>query len=141
MEVFGVVTSAITVAQISSKIFLACQDYYLSAKNARADIQRLSSELAELTDVMEAIGDMGKISCSNKLSILKTLCKPNGALEQCRADLGSLAERLDVGTGDKTRFGLRALKWPFSSKDVDKAIMTIERYKATFNLALTADQT
>lgn len=38
------------------------------------------------------------------------------------------------------RVGLRALKWPFSSAEVDKTVTALERCKAAFTLALTTDQ-
>ncbi|KAH9222264.1 hypothetical protein DL95DRAFT_402239 [Leptodontidium sp. 2 PMI_412] len=37
------------------------------------------------------------------------------------------------------RFGLRAFKWPFLGKDIDKRLQVINDYKATFTLALTSD--
>jgi len=34
---------------------------------------------------------------------------------------------------------LRALKWPFSTKDIDKRLQVINDHKATFTLALISD--
>jgi hypothetical protein len=49
--------------------------------------------------------------------------------------------KLEPGQGKNKmkQYGLRALKWPFSSKDVKKLLTTIGRHKVTFNLTLTAD--
>lgn len=49
--------------------------------------------------------------------------------------------QLEPGEGEVKirRFGLRAFKWPFSSKDVDKRLQVINKHKATFTLALTSD--
>jgi hypothetical protein len=42
----------------------------------------------------------------------------------------ALVAKLDSVQGrDMKKFGLRALKWPFSSKDVDKAIVITGRHK------------
>jgi hypothetical protein len=40
-----------------------------------------------------------------------------------------------------TRFGFRALKWPFTSEGVEKIVARLEKYEQTFNLALQVDQT
>jgi hypothetical protein len=40
-----------------------------------------------------------------------------------------------------SRFGFRALKWPFTSKQVDKVVLNLEGYEQTFSLALQVDQT
>jgi hypothetical protein len=40
-----------------------------------------------------------------------------------------------------SRVGFRALKWPFTSKQVDKIVSTLEGYQQTFMLALQVDQT
>ena len=33
------------------------------------------------------------------------------------------------------------MKWPFKSKELDKAIGVLQRYKSTFSTALIVDQT
>ena len=40
-----------------------------------------------------------------------------------------------------SQFGVRALKWPFTSKEVEKFIASLESYEQTYTLALLADQT
>jgi hypothetical protein len=40
-----------------------------------------------------------------------------------------------------SRLSLRALKWPFKSKEVEKEIHDLEGYKQTMSLALQVDQT
>ncbi|KAH8701383.1 hypothetical protein GQ44DRAFT_54930 [Phaeosphaeriaceae sp. PMI808] len=39
-----------------------------------------------------------------------------------------------------SRFGVRALKWPFTSKQVEKIVSIMEEYEQTFTLALQVDQ-
>ena len=39
-----------------------------------------------------------------------------------------------------SRFGVRALKWPFESKDVDAIIKALERYQDTVSASLNVDQ-
>jgi ankyrin repeat domain-containing protein 50 len=143
MDGLSAAASVIALVQISSQVFDLCRTYYLEVKEARKDIQHLRDEVTSLQDVLANVADLADAPGSAKLSILNLLNQPDGPVRQCRTDLLRLAAELDSGQGNvrMKKFGLRALKWPFSSKDVDKAITVIGRHKATFNLALTADQT
>jgi ankyrin repeat domain-containing protein 50 len=144
MDGLSAAASVIAVIQITQQIFIICQTYYLEVKDARKDIQLLSDEVTSLKDVLTNLKDLGDSPSSAELSSLKLLNQPNGPLERCEADLRALVTKLEPGTrtGDSKmkQFGLRALKWPFSSKDVYKVITAIERNKNLFNLALSSDQ-
>ena len=143
MDGLSAAASVIAVIQISGRVFDLCRTYYLEVRDAREDIKRLRDEVTTLQDVLTNVADLAEAPGSAKLSILGLLNQPDGPLQQCGTELQVLATKLELGQGkDKMKqFGLRALKWPFSSKDIDKAIKAIGRYKATFGLALTADQT
>src|SRR5438876_186054 len=143
MDGLSAAASVIAVIQISGKVFDLCRTYYLEVRDAREDIKRLRDEVTTLQDVLTSVADLAEAPGSAKLSILSLLNQPDGPLQQCGTELEALATKLEIGQGkDKMKqFGLRALKWPFSSKDIDKAINAIGRYQATFSLALTADQT
>ena len=57
--------------------------------------------------------------------------------------LQELKAKLEPG---KTRnamhgLGVRALKWPFTNKQVEKMVASLEKYEQTFSLALQIDQT
>jgi hypothetical protein len=56
-------------------------------------------------------------------------------------DLEELKAKLDAGKRKKpmSRVGLRSLKWPFTRKEVEKAVEMVEGYTTTFNVALLAD--
>lgn len=141
MDGLGAVASIIAMMQISGKIFDLCRKYYLGAKDARKDIRRLRDEMTSLQDILTSIVDLADAPGSANLSIFGLLNKPEGPIQRCRAELTELTAKLEQGNDKMKPFGLRCLKWPFSSKDVDKAIKAIERQKETFSLALTADQT
>ena len=57
--------------------------------------------------------------------------------------LQTLNNKLELSTGRKAmrRIGIRALKWPFKSGEIDTVIKKLERYKQTASLALQVDQT
>jgi hypothetical protein len=141
MDGLSAAAGVIAVVQISGQVFLLCQTYYLEVKEARTDIQRLRDEVTSLQDVLTNVADLAEDPSSAKLSILSLLNQQDGPVQQCQRDLLELVAKLEPGQGKNKmkQFGLRALKWPFSSKDVEKLLTTIGRYKVTFNLALTAD--
>jgi hypothetical protein len=143
MDPLGAAASVIAVVQISAQVFSLCQIYYVEVKSAREDIRRLRDEVTSLLDVLANIKDLTNAPGSAKLSILELLNQPDGLIQQCLIELEGLATKLDTGQGKNNmkQFGLRALKWPFSKKEVDKTILAIGRHKQIFNLALTADTT
>ena len=65
------------------------------------------------------------------------------SLKECLRELEDLKAKLDSGKNRKTmsQISLRAVKWPFSSKQVDNIVSTLEAYELTFSLALQVDQT
>lgn len=142
MDPLSGAASIIAVVHISGQVFDLCRTYYMGVKEARKDIQLLRDELTSLQDVLTNVADLAEDRDSVKLSILGLLNQPDGPVQQCQKDLAGLVAKLEPGEGKgkMKQFGLRALKWPFSGKDVEKLLATLGRHKATFNLALTADQ-
>ena len=131
--------SVIAVIDISAKIFELCQTYVSAVKEARKDIQRLRDAVTSLQDVMTDVRDLAEDPSSSIRSAFSHLSQHNGPVQQCERDLRGLEAQLDLGEGEMRRFGLRALKWSFSSKDIDKRLQVINYHKSTFTLALTSD--
>ncbi len=143
MDGVSVAASFVALIQVSGSVFDLCRKYYSEVKEARKEIQRLRDEIFPLQDILTNVADLAEASNPTQLSILDRLNQADGPVQQCQAQLTGLAARLDPGEGGNRmrQFGLRALKWPFSKKDVDNIVAAIERYKVTFNLALTASLT
>jgi hypothetical protein len=141
MDGLSAAASVIAVIQICGSVFDLCRTYYTGVKDARKDITRLRSEISRLEIALTSVADLADADDSGKLSVLQTLAKQGGALSQCENDLSALLSRLQGGheKEEMKRFGWRSLTWPMKSKDVDKAIIDIERHKSLFYLALTAD--
>lgn len=138
MDGLSAAASVLAVIEISVKLGALCRDYYLKVKEARKDIQRFCNEVTILEKILIDLQDLVDTPDGSKLLILDT------SLKQCQSTLEELVRKLEKAAGkDKMmkQFGREALKWPFNSNDVQKAIETIERHKNMFNLALTADQT
>jgi hypothetical protein len=80
-------------------------------------------------------------SNSASLQTLKLINDDDGPLKQCHSELEGLLVRLKPEDGaSKVKLALRSLKWPLNSKDVEKALLAIGRYKSSFVLALSTDQ-
>jgi hypothetical protein len=130
--------SVIAVIDISAKITVACYQYYKAVKNAKDDIERVQRKVSDITLILEKLKlysqDKKRLSTTHGLS---------DSLEQCLRDMENMRTKLDLGKTRKaiSRIGFRALKWPFTSKQVDKIISTLEGYKQTFSLALQVNQT
>jgi uncharacterized protein YaaN involved in tellurite resistance len=114
--------------------------YSREVKNAKDDIERLRKEVASFkatADELKALleGPHGKA--------LKTSQQLVSVIENGHSTLGKLEQRLQPSTGRKamSRFGMRALKWPFERKDVEGTIQNLEHCRTNISLALNIDET
>ncbi|KAH0556011.1 hypothetical protein GP486_006046 [Trichoglossum hirsutum] len=139
MAGIGEVASIITVIQISTQVLSWCQEYIANVKGATTDVRRLGDGVNDLIGVLKRIEGLDLAQLSN----LSWLSEPGGQLERCKGHLDELAAKLyqGDGKGQMRRVGLRALKWHFTSKEVEKYVKIIDGHKTMLTLALTADQT
>jgi hypothetical protein len=140
MAGIGEAASIIAVIQITAQIYKLCSSYISEVKNAPKDVERLQSKTSSLHSVLEKIEQMLRGSKSARLTMSTSVLEP---LKRCVTDLEELKAKLDAGKRKKSmsRVGLRSLRWPFTRKEVEKAIKMLEGYTTTFNVALLADNT
>ncbi|KAF5658789.1 kinesin light chain [Fusarium circinatum] len=101
----------------------------------------------------EAVGLAASIIAIVELSakVGKLCVQYSTAAGSARADITRLQSRLKdldarswecaEGHASMRRFGLRALKWPFDSKEISTVVSNLEHYKQTITLCLQVDQT
>jgi DNA-binding transcriptional MerR regulator len=132
--------SVIAVIDISAKIVSLCFQYSVAVKDAKDDIERVQRKLSDITHTLEQIKQLLDSQDKTRLPTTQGLFS---SLAQCLAELESLQVELEPGKTRKTmnRIGFRTLKWPFTSKQVDKIVSNLEGYEQTFSLALQIDQT
>jgi len=132
--------ASIAVIQISREILSICRKYYSGIKNAEKDIKGLCNEITALRSVLQKVKELLSDPKATKLRGLTLLAEQ---LERCSCELEELKNRINPGHTRKAagRLGLRALKWPFAREEVEQKITKLNRYKETFSLALSADQT
>ena len=150
MEGVGAAASVIAVIQLTQEVYKLCQSYVLSVKNARRDIDLLCKEVMDLHDVLETLDNwLQGTDASESLILSKLKESSGGPLDLCQKELKSIKEILETytsptGAGGQQmmkRVGMRALKWPFSERDLKAKINTLQKGKDSLNLALTAENT
>jgi hypothetical protein len=132
--------SVIAVIDISAKITSLCFQYSIAVKDARDDIERVQRKVGDLAHTLKKIKQLLERHDETRLSTTHGLVD---SLSQCYRELEESKMKLEPGKTRKTmsRLGMRALKWPFTSKQVDKIIAVLKGYEQTFGLALNVDQT
>ncbi|KAK4215173.1 WD40-repeat-containing domain protein [Rhypophila decipiens] len=133
--------NAMVVIELATKVASLCLEYLSEVQSARSDIERLVKHIENLRitahDVPKLIQDGAR---------LETLQKMREAVDSARSQLGDVVTKLEatlyIGRRAKAvgRVGLRALKWPFESKDVDMIIANLQRDQDSFAAALQIDQ-
>lgn len=132
--------SVLTVIEISARLASLLFQFANDVKNARDEILRLQREVKSLQDLSETIQNLLQ---SPKADSLKASRKLFDALNDGLSQLRWLEDKIEPGKTRATmkRVGIRALKWPLSSRDVEKAIKELGRCMQIISLALQVDQT
>jgi hypothetical protein len=139
MAGIGEAASIIGVIQITAQVVKLCGGYLSEVNDARQDIEQLRSKALALQGVLEHAQRIVKDPKSGKLPVSNSALE---SLKQCVSDLQLLQTKLDPGKRGKVmkRFGLRALKWPFTKMEFENTVEMLDGYTTTFNTALLADQ-
>ncbi|KAF2679968.1 hypothetical protein K458DRAFT_374045 [Lentithecium fluviatile CBS 122367] len=143
MEGLSGAASVIAVIDISAQVASLCYQYVTKVKDAKEDIQRLGDTVTDTKNVLENLQRLLDKQGKSQLSTTNTLV----ALQGCSKELEKLEAKLKAKLERHGRrtvmqgFGLRALKWPFTSKEVEKTVQNLDKYGHTFSHALQVDQT
>lgn len=140
MDGLNGVASIIAVVDISAKVASLCFQYLVAVKDAKRDIERLQTKVTDIKNVLE---EALRLLDKQHKPQLSTIGKLPDSLEECYQQLQGLKAQLEPGRGRKVmqRAGFQAPKWPFTSKQVEKMVVSLEQYERTFSLALQVDQT
>jgi hypothetical protein len=142
MEAVGSAASIIAVIELSAKVAYLCFQYSSTVKNAKSDVQRLQGELERLQTTLQGAQRLLESPNGKRLETSQGLWD---GLLHCSSELSQLRsrleEKLNPGSTRKamSRFGFRALKWPFESKEIDSIIKNLERYRDTLSVGLAVD--
>ena len=124
-----VAASIIAIIQITTEIGKMCGKYIHGVRHAKRDIERLQSKASALHGVFTRLDNQPQANIDSK------------ALQKCREDLTSIKERLEPRKKHAAmqRIRLGALKWPFTSKEIEDHVQALEKYLLLFNTALQLD--
>ncbi|KAI1357125.1 hypothetical protein F5Y08DRAFT_348063 [Xylaria arbuscula] len=138
-EAFGVAASALAVAELSAKIISQCLQYSRAVKHAKDDVEQVTKEVRNCNTVAKKLRNLLDGPHGTRLEASQEL---RGALEDGQSQLKSLLDKITPGKGRQamTRFGFRALKWPFDSKEVEKILQNLARCMQPVTTALQIDQ-
>ena len=138
-EALGLAASVITVIDLSAKIASRCSEYYANVKNARDDIERLQREAQGLKAALERVQALCDGPNGIKLQESQSLRE---GVKDCQKQLAQLETKLEPRTRDKlmSRYGMRALRWPLKSKEVDGIMKKLGNCKDNISFSLQVDQ-
>ncbi|KAJ4128988.1 hypothetical protein NW768_007514 [Fusarium equiseti] len=139
MEAVGAVANIIAVVDLSAKVATLCYRYSQEVSSARADIERLRRQAEHLEVTLNAAKTLVERRNSSSFSISAAIIK---AFDTCRTDLEYVLKRLDPNPlrTAMRRYGLRSLKWPFKSKEIDRLLTELKSYENTISVGLQLDQ-
>ncbi|KAH6627042.1 hypothetical protein B0J18DRAFT_157987 [Chaetomium sp. MPI-SDFR-AT-0129] len=144
MEAVSAAANIIAVLQLVERITLLCSRYVKAVKGAKSDIERLQRELEGLRHVLNGTHQLVQGPSGARLETSQLLMP---ALQRCFTELDGLGNALEepLTSGKRgrllTRFGLRDLKWPFQSAQIDRTVESLTKFRDTFSAALNLDQT
>src|SRR6266702_6194585 len=122
MDGLSAAASVIVVIDVSAKIASLCFQYSTEVKNAKDDAERIQRKLRDIKNLLEAVKQLDR---PNGLRFPATHRLSNSP-EKCLLELQKLEKRLDQGKTWKamSRLSMRALKRPFTGKEVENTVTT-----------------
>ena len=143
MEGVGAAASVIAVVELSAKVGSLLFQYTQGVRHAKADIERLRSEVGNLNSAWEKVQKL--LSGPNNAKLV-TLQQFASTLETTLKESYSQLEQLEQRLKPKTRHlpwlpGRSALKWLLEKKDVGAAVEALSRCTYLISLNLLVDHT
>ena len=140
MEGLSAAAGIFAAIEISAKVSSLCFQYSVAVKDAKEDIERLQKKIADIEGVLGHLRQLLNQSDHSWVPMTRQLA---ASLQGCLGQLQKLEKQLKPGKRQRamSRFGARALVWPFKSKQVGEIISGLESYQQTFALSLQIDQT
>ncbi|KAF4445382.1 Vegetative incompatibility HET-E-1, partial [Fusarium albosuccineum] len=144
MDGLSVAANVIAVVELTAKVASLCVQYSTAVKNARSDIERLQRELNSLEAVLSRARSLAEGPHGAKLQAIQQL---QGGLDDASSQLLHLCARMEEKLANSktrkamSRFGIRALKWPFESSEIETIIRNLDRNRDALSTALIIDNT
>ena len=139
MAEIGLAASVIAVIDLSAKVASWCSEYYDNVKNAKDDIERLQGQTQRLKETLEYVQSLCDSPNGAKLHASQHL---RDGVKDCEIYLTQLGGKLAPRTRQKamSRYGIRALRWPFRSNEVEGIIEKLSKCRDNISFHLQVDQ-
>ena len=138
MDPLSITGTLIAVVQITTSVISICYDYRSAVNSSSREVLQITESLNSLKDVLESILRLIETTKDGELSTVELLAKDGGTLQSCQAELERLRAKLEPETGwRKLR---NSLIWPLKEGEMKRVLDSLERWKSTMQLALSADQ-
>lgn len=139
MEGLGVTADVIASVDLTTKVATLCSQYSKEVADARADIERLHAQVEHLGTVVQTAH---RLTEGPQEQLLSTSPKLIDIFQDCCVELNNLRAKLEQNSEPSTmrHLGLRALEWPFSSKEVDQILSSLKQHEEAIRLGLQIDQ-
>ncbi|KAF2477889.1 uncharacterized protein BDR25DRAFT_321053 [Lindgomyces ingoldianus] len=104
--------SVASIVDIAAKIASLCFQYSVAVKNAKKDVNRLQRTVTDIKDVLKKSNSSSRDTANHGSQLYTSY----------HQQLQGLEAQLEPEKARKAmhRFGVRALKWPFTNKQVEK---------------------
>ena len=142
-EVAGLVASITGIVGFAAKVCNLCYGYYGEVKDAQDDINRLTTEISSLADMLEPLSRPAEASRilqtpdSDSDSMSQLVHKFTEILKQLQDELQPQIDKQSHGRIQKAVRSVRArFMWPFKKADNQRRIQEIERLKTSVILKL-----
>lgn len=140
MEGLGIAANVIAVVDMAAKIVAQCYKYGQEVRKAKSDIDTVQTEIIILKGIAESVQRLLRGCNGDRLATSHQL---QTAIAEALDQLKKVDEKMALEKGQKimTRFGLRALKWPFKKSEIDGILGNLRNCGQNINSALQVDQT
>ncbi|KAK8132153.1 ankyrin [Apiospora kogelbergensis] len=136
----SIAASIAGLASLAGTVFMALNNYRVSVRDARTEVAAFATELRNLSGMLQ---NLSLLAGTLPLSEGKTMSLDKSQISEMEEMIGTVDKKISKATKDfqakKQKRIMRSLRWHFSKEEVDKLLDQIRAYKATINLALSAD--
>ena len=140
-DVVGLVASITGIVGIAAKVCKLCYGYYGEVKDAREDIDRLTTEISTLADLLQPLSTPAEASkipqTPDSESMSQLVHQFTKILKQLQDELQPQIDKQSDGRIRKAIGSAKTrLMWPFKKEDNQRRIQGIERLKTSVILKL-----
>ena len=138
MDPLSLAASVAGLIGITWKVSRAVGSYCKLAKDTRKDVLQISQELISMRDVLCQLDEFLR-SHQLKTNIFEKNSVLANALDVCGDNIERISSKIQNLEHDGTARIWEKLKWPFSEREIQKVLVTLQRCAATFQFALSIE--